>query len=122
LIGYSAIYYSYIFDRAIATKVWKDVFGDDWLQRENGEKFKQVVLKWAAPGAGGSALRVARIEKTLGIEGRGDGGDREVEERYGMIVLLLPGWLDFFLSDLFFLFSFLFSGPGLFGMRVSHHL
>ncbi|KAF9454102.1 mitochondrial intermediate peptidase [Macrolepiota fuliginosa MF-IS2] len=46
LFGYGATYYSYLFDRAIASRVWKQVFEKDPLNRELGEKYKQEVLKW----------------------------------------------------------------------------
>lgn len=58
LYGYGATYYSYLFDRAIAGKVWSTLFdGEDQnrpaldgktraLSREGGEKLKEKVLKW----------------------------------------------------------------------------
>ena len=46
LFGYGATYYSYLFDRAIASRVWRDVFANDPLNRETGEKFKQEVLRY----------------------------------------------------------------------------
>lgn len=46
LFGYGATYYSYLFDRAIASRVWKQVFEKDPLNRAIGQKYKQEVLKW----------------------------------------------------------------------------
>lgn len=46
LFGYGATYYSYLFDRAIASRVWKQVFEKDPLKREVGEKYKLEVLGW----------------------------------------------------------------------------
>ena len=46
LYGYGATYYSYLFDRAIASKVWTSIFSSDPLSREAGEKFKNEVLKY----------------------------------------------------------------------------
>ncbi|WVQ98681.1 hypothetical protein IAU59_005812 [Kwoniella sp. CBS 9459] len=67
LYGYGATYYSYLFDRAIAGKVWSTLFdkdktqrakllgsdadtgkevGEGILSREGGEKLKEKVLKW----------------------------------------------------------------------------
>jgi intermediate peptidase len=49
LYGYGATYYSYLFDRAIAGKVWSTLFTDGpdgALSREGGEVFKDKVLKW----------------------------------------------------------------------------
>ncbi|MCJ1234039.1 Mitochondrial intermediate peptidase [Varicellaria rhodocarpa] len=50
LVGYGGSYYSYLFDRAIAGRVWEGVFssGRDGgsISRENGERYKKEVLRW----------------------------------------------------------------------------
>ncbi|KAG6910537.1 Mitochondrial intermediate peptidase [Tephrocybe rancida] len=46
LFGYGATYYSYLFDRAIASRVWQNVFSEDPLNREIGEKYKREVLRY----------------------------------------------------------------------------
>ena len=46
LFGYGATYYSYLFDRAIASRVWRNVFSPDPLSRETGEKYKREVLRY----------------------------------------------------------------------------
>lgn len=49
LYGYGATYYSYLFDRAIAGKIWSTLFngsGSGVAGREGGEVFKTKVLKW----------------------------------------------------------------------------
>ena len=49
LFGYGATYYSYLFDRAIAGKVWSTLFNhtpEGSISREGGEVFKEKVLKW----------------------------------------------------------------------------
>lgn len=46
LFGYGATYYSYLFDRAIASKVWESLFQNDPFSRTSGQKFKEHVLKW----------------------------------------------------------------------------
>ncbi|KAL4263410.1 Mitochondrial intermediate peptidase [Pleurotus pulmonarius] len=46
LFGYGATYYSYLFDRAIASRVWRNVFERDPLNRELGEKYKSEVLRF----------------------------------------------------------------------------
>lgn len=46
LFGYGATYYSYLFDRAIASQVWSKVFSKDPLSRETGEKYKREVLRY----------------------------------------------------------------------------
>jgi intermediate peptidase len=44
LFGYGATYYSYLFDRVIAARVWKKLFANDPLSREQGDIFKEGVL------------------------------------------------------------------------------
>ncbi|KAJ7070859.1 mitochondrial intermediate peptidase [Mycena amicta] len=44
LVGYAGTYYSYLFDRAIASRVWRNVFSSDPLDRATGEKYKREVL------------------------------------------------------------------------------
>lgn len=44
LFGYGATYYSYLFDRAIASRVWSRLFAKEPLSREAGERFKTQVL------------------------------------------------------------------------------
>jgi intermediate peptidase len=46
LYGYGATYYSYLFDQAIASRVFKKVFRADPLSRESGEKYMDEVLRW----------------------------------------------------------------------------
>ncbi|KAE8229595.1 hypothetical protein CF326_g5430 [Tilletia indica] len=46
LFGYGATYYSYLFDRAIASQVWARLFARDPLDRDAGELFKTGVLKF----------------------------------------------------------------------------
>ncbi|KAK5658806.1 hypothetical protein OQA88_1618 [Cercophora sp. LCS_1] len=50
LSGYGSTYYSYLFDRVLAQRVWHVVFSagrdNGALQRENGERLKQGLLKW----------------------------------------------------------------------------
>lgn len=80
LVGYGGSYYAYLFDRAIAAKVWESVFhaGRDGqaVERENGERFKSEVLRW-----GGSRNGWQCVGGVLGEEGRGleEGGERAME-------------------------------------------
>ncbi len=46
LFGYGATYYSYLFDRAIASHVWRRLFSHNPLNRLMGEKYKQEVLRY----------------------------------------------------------------------------
>ncbi|EKM49251.1 uncharacterized protein PHACADRAFT_265723 [Phanerochaete carnosa HHB-10118-sp] len=46
LFGYGATYYSYLFDRAIASRIWRKLFAHDPLNRETGERYKNEILKY----------------------------------------------------------------------------
>ncbi|KAH9898220.1 mitochondrial intermediate peptidase [Cubamyces lactineus] len=46
LFGYGATYYSYLFDRAIASRVWRNLFASDPLNRAVGERYKAEVLRY----------------------------------------------------------------------------
>ncbi|KAL2756378.1 hypothetical protein ACRALDRAFT_2105636 [Sodiomyces alcalophilus JCM 7366] len=50
LHGYGSTYYSYLFDRVIAERVWRVVFraggGGGAIDRANGERLKENLLKW----------------------------------------------------------------------------
>ena len=46
LFGYGATYYSYLFDRVIASHVWQNIFSSDPLHRDLGEKYKTKVLRY----------------------------------------------------------------------------
>ncbi|CCH62729.1 hypothetical protein TBLA_0I00710 [Henningerozyma blattae CBS 6284] len=46
LYGYGALYYCYLFDRAIATKIWESLFQNDPFSRKGGNIFKEQLLKW----------------------------------------------------------------------------
>lgn len=50
LHGYGSTYYSYLFDRVLAERVWRVVFraGEDGaaISRENGEWLKEKLLRW----------------------------------------------------------------------------
>ena len=79
LVEYGATYYSYLFDRAIAGKIWRDVFrggkDDGGVDREAGERYKQEVLKWGG-GRGGWAC----ISGVLGDERLEDGGKEAMKQ------------------------------------------
>ena len=85
LFGYGATYYSYLFDRAIAGKIWRDVFQKEnkmgSIERENGEKYKEEVLKW-----GGSRDGWKCIAGVLGDEKLAEGGEEAMKEvgRWGV--------------------------------------
>jgi len=83
LYGYGATYYSYLFDRAIAKRVWNVVFesGEKCLDRDMGERYKEEVLKW---GGGRDPWRC--VASVLGDETLADGGQEAMKEvgRWGV--------------------------------------
>ena len=75
LVGYGATYYAYLFDRAIASRVWDVVFGGGGyegpaLRRENGERFRTEVLRW-----GGGRDPWKCVSNVLGDETLAWGGE-----------------------------------------------
>ena len=78
LVEYGGTYYSYLFDRAIAGKVWKEVFrsgqNGGGIDREAGERYKNEVLKW-----GGSRSGWACVSGVLGDESLKEGGKKAME-------------------------------------------
>lgn len=80
LIEYGGTYYSYLFDRAIAGKVWKEVFhsGADGaaISRENGQRFRDEVLRWGGARSGWSCL--AGLLRDERLEGGGPEAMAEV--------------------------------------------
>ncbi|KAG7730639.1 hypothetical protein KL933_000434 [Ogataea haglerorum] len=46
LYSYGAMYYSYLFDRVIATRIWEHLFAKDPFSRAGGDKFQNQVLRW----------------------------------------------------------------------------
>jgi len=81
LYGYGATYYSYLFDRAIAKKVWSTVFRNEPLTREGGEKFRNEVLRW-----GGGKDPWGMVAKLVGDDSLAE-GDWNAMEKVGK-------WLD----------------------------
>jgi mitochondrial intermediate peptidase len=85
LIEYGGTYYSYLFDRAIAGKVWNEVFqgGRDGgaVSREKGQRFRDEVLRWGGARSGWSCLA-----GLLGDERLKDGGPEAMAEvgRWGV--------------------------------------
>lgn len=90
LYGYGATYYSYIFDRAIANKVWQDVFlaGKASVDREAGERYKNEVLRWGGGRSGWSCVAgVLGSGNPSNANGRlAEGGDEAMREvgRWGL--------------------------------------
>lgn len=63
LYSYGALYYSYLLDRAISSKVWNNLFAKDPFSRKAGEKFKNEVLRW-----GGSRDPWICLSKVLNVK------------------------------------------------------
>ncbi|KAI4216827.1 MAG: hypothetical protein LQ351_000776 [Letrouitia transgressa] len=85
LVEYGGTYYSYLFDRAIAGKIWKDVFdggrNGGALSRERGERFRDEVLRWGGGRDGWTCLA-----NVLGDDKLRDGGPQAMAEvgRWGL--------------------------------------
>lgn len=75
LFGYGSTYYSYLFDRVLAERVWRVVFGAGEggaaVSRENGEWLRDNLLKW---GGGRDPWRC--MADTLRDERIAEGGER----------------------------------------------
>lgn len=90
LYGYGATYYSYIFDRAIANKLWQDVFlsGRASVDRAAGERYKNEVLRWGGGRNGWRCVAgVLGSENPSTKDGRlAEGGDEAMREvgRWGL--------------------------------------
>jgi intermediate peptidase len=81
LFSYGASYYSYLFDRAIASRLWAQVFRESPLSRENGERFKNEVLCY---GGGKNAWEMtAKLLNEPSLKEGGADAMREVG-RWGM--------------------------------------
>lgn len=85
LVEYGGTYYSYLFDRAIAGKVWKEIFrgglDEGAVNRDAGNRFRKEVLRW---GGGRDGWRC--VAGLLGDEKLRDGGKEAMEEvgRWGV--------------------------------------
>lgn len=90
LYGYGATYYSYIFDRAIANKIWQDVFqsGKTSVDRAAGERYKNEVLRWGGGRNGWQCVAgVLGDSNPSNANGRlVEGGDEAMREvgRWGL--------------------------------------
>ncbi|KAK5686082.1 Mitochondrial intermediate peptidase [Elasticomyces elasticus] len=84
LFGYGGTYYSYLFDRAIAGKIWQDVFqrsGMGAVDPESGHRLREEVLRH---GGGRDGWRC--VAGVLGDERLGEGGAEAMKEvgRWGV--------------------------------------
>ncbi|KAF2234708.1 mitochondrial intermediate peptidase [Viridothelium virens] len=83
LFGYGATYYAYLFDRAIAGRVWQEVFGagEKAVERSAGQRMREEVLMW---GGGRDGWRC--VAGVLGRPELAEGGEAAMEEvgRWGV--------------------------------------
>lgn len=79
--GYGATYYSYLFDRAIAARIFGQQFAADPLSREAGEKFKKDVLRW---GGGKEPWEMVGDVVGSDVVRRGGRGAMEEVGRWGI--------------------------------------
>ncbi len=73
LYGYGATYYSYLFDRAIAARVWKEVFSREIggaVDRGAGQRFRDEVLRWGGARDGWRCVAGVLGDEELGAGGR----------------------------------------------------
>ena len=79
LVEYGGTYYSYLFDRAIAGKIWHEVFASGRnhgaVMRENGERFRQEVLQWGGARDGWKCVAGVLNEPSLA-----EGGPEAMKE------------------------------------------
>ena len=81
LFGYGATYYSYLLDRAIAARVWAQVFRPDPLSREAGERYKTEVLRYGGGKNPWHMLATLLRDDTLA---EGDARAMEAIGRWGL--------------------------------------
>ncbi|KAM0786018.1 hypothetical protein ACM66B_006834 [Microbotryomycetes sp. NB124-2] len=81
LFGYGATYYSYLFDRAIAAKLFSTKFANEPLSRRSGQEVKDKLLKW-----GGGKEPWEMVGELLESQEVMNGGKRAMREvgRWGI--------------------------------------
>lgn len=87
LFGYGATYYSYLFDRAIAGKIWQDVFqrteGGGAVDPAAGRLFREEVLRWGG-GRDGWHCVAGVLRDRDGVLAEGGKGAMEMVGRWGV--------------------------------------
>lgn len=83
LYGYGATYYSYLFCRAVAGQVWKEVFGSGAraTDRAAGDRFHQELLRWGGGRDGWKCIAGVLDEPRLAD---GDGEAMRMVGRWGV--------------------------------------
>ena len=86
LFGYGATYYSYLFDRAIAGKIWRDVFqrqAGGAVDPAAGQLFREQVLSWGGGRDGWLCVAGALRDKD-GVLAEGGKGAMEMVGKWGV--------------------------------------
>lgn len=85
LFGYGATYYSYLFDRAIAGKIWREVFsGGRAVDARAGERYREEVLRWGGGRDGWRCVAGVLGEEKGGVLGEGGKGAMEMVGKWGI--------------------------------------
>lgn len=84
LVEYGGLYYSYLFDRAIAGKIWREVFrgGQERgaIDRAAGERYKDEVLKWGGGRNGWKCISGVLGGERNGFGHLAEGGEEAMRE------------------------------------------
>ncbi|KAA1467996.1 zincin [Dentipellis sp. KUC8613] len=67
LFGYGATYHSHLFHRAIASRVWQEVFMEDPLNRKTGKKYKREILRHGEGSLMGGDAEAMREEDEVAV-------------------------------------------------------
>ncbi|KAI5997904.1 mitochondrial intermediate peptidase [Pisolithus albus] len=81
LFGYGAMYYSYLFDRTIASYVWRHMFLSSPVERELGERYKREILRHG--GGKNPWFMLSALLKMPALEG-GDAAAMEAVGQWGI--------------------------------------
>lgn len=88
LFGYGAVYYAYLFDRAIAGKIWRDVFQRTQggaVDPTAGERFRREVIGWGGGRDGWRCVAgVLGEEKGREVLAEGGKGAMEMVGKWGV--------------------------------------
>lgn len=76
LFGYGATYYSYLLDRAIASRVWHKIFANNPLNREVGERYRSQIFQYG--GGKDPWTMVSELLEAPGLEAGNENAMREV--------------------------------------------
>ena len=86
LVGYGATYYAYLFDRAIAGKIWRDVFqrtAGGAVDERAGRLYRDEVLRWGG-GRDGWRCIAGALKDRDGVLAEGKEGAMEMVGQWGL--------------------------------------